>query len=246
MSASQERNTIFIMIHSYKGGTGKTSIAVNLAHYFSEKENKNVLLIEQDIGGPTLNDIFYVNPVHYWSEFYNSNLQLKEMITKTDYFDIICANSDEITIPEVIETQSYFIRQLERFKYEKRYLNQIYDIVIFDTHPGYNVSLINCIAISDVVLLVSRRDSDVIDSTIDLYNKVYSHFQSKKMLIIENQVPEPIASYKIEKVDRKYLNSIEKWKTFLSDKKVITIPLKNEIAYTLSLSKIIPFKIKTR
>ena len=239
---TQELKTLFIMIHSYKGGTGKTSIAVNLAHYYAEKDHKKVLLIEQDAGGPSLNDIFYVDPKYYWNDFYNNNLQLQDLILSTKYFDIICANSDEIKIPDGIESQTYFVRQIERFNYEKRFLNQKYDIVIFDTHPGYNLSLINCIAVSDIVLLVSRPDSDVILNTIDLYNKIYSHFQSKKIIIIENQVPEPIGSYKIENIDRKYISSIERWRDFLKDKKAIQIPLTNEIAYPLSLSKIIPFE----
>ena len=49
-----------IMVHSYKGGTGKTVISANLARHFALKENKKVLLIEQDTGGSSFTNIFQV------------------------------------------------------------------------------------------------------------------------------------------------------------------------------------------
>lgn len=229
------------MVHSYKGGTGKTAIAVNLAKYFSKKANLNVLLIEQDIGGPCFTDIFHVSPPLYWNDFYNTNRSLQELIIKHSLFDIICANDDEIKIPDGTSPQSYFVRQIERFTYEKKWLNEKYDLVIFDTHPGYNLSLINSLSLANIVILVSRRDTDILLNTIGLYNKIYAQFKSKKMFIIENQVPEIIPNYIPELLDRKFDTTLKKWDEFLHDKKKISIPLKNDIAYPLSLSKVVPF-----
>lgn len=229
------------MIHSYKGGTGKTAIAVNLARYFSVKVNLRVLLIEQDTGGHSFTDIFHVSPNLYWNDFYNSNKPLKDLIVKYNPFDLICANEDEIKIPDEVNPQSFFTRQVERFIFEKKWLNENYDLIIFDTHPGYNLSLVNSISLANIVILVSRRDSDVLLNTIDLYNKIYAQFKSKKIFIIENQVPEVIPNYKTDLLDLKFNSILKKWDEFLTDKKILSIPLKNDIAYPLSLSKIVPF-----
>ena len=46
-----------ITVHSFKGGTGKSLIAVFLSHYFS-KEGQKVLLIDGDYGAPCLETYF--------------------------------------------------------------------------------------------------------------------------------------------------------------------------------------------
>lgn len=204
MTNIQSTNTLFLMIHSYKGGTGKTSIAINLAQYMKLKLSKKVLLIEQDIGGPCFQEIFNVNPKFYWNDFYNSKMQIKDLILENDLFDIICANDTEINIPASIDPKTFFIRQLERFSHEKNWLDKHYDIVIFDTHPGYNISLINSISMANVIILVSSRDSDILLSTIELYHKIYGHFQSKSVIFIENQIPEPIPNYRPDSPNKKY------------------------------------------
>ena len=47
-----------IVIASGKGGTGKTTIAVNLAYYLSDCCNKKVRLLDCDVEGP--NDNLFV------------------------------------------------------------------------------------------------------------------------------------------------------------------------------------------
>lgn len=48
-----------IVIASGKGGTGKTTVAVNLAHYLSAHENKKVKLLDCDVEAP--NDNLFIN-----------------------------------------------------------------------------------------------------------------------------------------------------------------------------------------
>ena len=40
-----------ITVHSFKGGTGKSLIAVFLARYFSKKKLENVVIVSPDAGG---------------------------------------------------------------------------------------------------------------------------------------------------------------------------------------------------
>lgn len=229
-----------IMVHSYKGGTGKTSIAINLARYFARKEQKRVLLIEQDTGGPSFSNIFQKEPKNYWNDFYSKQISIKELIVSLDHFDVIFAKAEEIELPPGENPKTFYTRQLERLNYQKKWLVRNYDFVILDTRPGYTIELLNSIMIADLAILIARIDSDTVAKTIKMYNQVYSQFKSKRILLVQNQIPSPVPKYPDEQLDLDVKNTLKTWKSFSSDKPLITIPLKNEIAYLLSRSKLVP------
>ena len=165
------------MVHSYKGGSGKTAFSVNLAQFLSLKKDKKVLLIEQDTGGATFTNIFKVKPEFYWNDFYNSNKLLKELIINRKDFDIICSYEQETLIPEGEASKLFLTRQVDRIQREVKYLK--YDFIILDTRPGYTLDLVTSITISDIAILMTRADTDTVTKTIDLYNKIYDSFSDK-------------------------------------------------------------------
>lgn len=228
------------MVHSYKGGTGKTAIAINLARLIARKEGGKVLLIEQDTGGSTFTNVFKITPPSVWNDFYLSNASLKDLIVHYKHFDIICAEGKEIAIPEGESTSSFYSRHLERFRWESKWLQKNYEYIILDTRPGYSADLINSIVVSNVAILVSRLDSDEVVSTIDMYNEIYAHFKGKQIILVQNQIPEPILDSASTEQDLDVKQSATLWNDFIKDKVLISIPLKNEIAYPLSQSKILP------
>ncbi len=229
-----------IMVHSYKGGSGKTAFSVNLAQYLSVKKNKRVLLIEQDTGGATFTNIFKVEPELYWNDFYKNNRLLKELIIHRDDFDIICSYEQETLIPEGEASKLFLARQVERIQREVKFLRSSYDFIILDTRPGFTLDLVTSIAISDIAVLMTRIDTDTISKTIDLFNKIYASFSEKILVLIQNQIPQKIEGYEDMEVDLDVIKSTSLWDEFAIDKNVINIPLKYEIAYPLSLSKLLP------
>ncbi|MHA1984211.1 MAG: AAA family ATPase [Candidatus Hodarchaeales archaeon] len=239
-------NKKVIMVHSYKGGTGKTAIAVNLARFLSLKLKKKVLLIEQDIGGSTFKNIFKLQPELYWNDFYLGQKPLNELIISFNDFDVICAKEQEISIPEGYgqSLKTFYALQMERFKREIRYLKEKYDFIILDTRPGYNIDLISSIVSSEIIILLSRLDNDNIENTIEMYTNIYSQFKSKEIVIVQNQVPYPTKkSSQIDlELDLDIIQTKKIWEEFIQDKKLISIPLENDIAYPLSNSKILPFE----
>ena len=58
-----------IAVHSYKGGTGKTSLSVNLAATFA-KHGKRVCLFDLDFRAPSLFAILKVENADYWFNDY--------------------------------------------------------------------------------------------------------------------------------------------------------------------------------
>lgn len=231
-----------IMVHSYKGGTGKTAIAVNLARDLAIRKKKKVLLIEQDIGGSSFRNIFKINPEKTWNDFYQKGSAIKDLITSIDNFDIICAKAQEIEIPAGQSPKTFYARQLERLNLQKKWLKNNYDFIILDTRPGYTIDLINSIMITDIAILITRIDMDTIENTIAMYDRIYSKFESKKFIIVQNQIPTPPPGLSDIDLDLDVKKTQNLWKIFVKDKILISIPLKNEIAYPLSQSKIASFK----
>ena len=54
-----------IAFHSYKGGTGKTTIAANLASLLAKKGYR-VFLLDLDVYAPSLHSYFDKNPKKYF------------------------------------------------------------------------------------------------------------------------------------------------------------------------------------
>lgn len=230
-----------IMVHSYKGGTGKSAVAINLAKYLASKQKKTILLIEQDIGGPSLSTTLNITPKFTWNDFYESNKSLKELIHQTELFDVICSEAREIQIPADQDPRNFYTRHLERFYIQKKWMKANYDYIILDTHPGFSIDLINSISVSDIAILLTRLDIDNIYNTIKMYDQVYKEFKTKRIILVQNQVPKPVESpskaYPEQNINIE--KAITNWEEFLKGKEFLSIPLENEIAYTLSRSKIL-------
>jgi septum site-determining protein MinD len=64
--------TKIIAVHSYKGGTGKTSMSVNLAASFA-KAGKKVCVFDLDFRAPSLFAILKAQDVEYWFNDYLNN-----------------------------------------------------------------------------------------------------------------------------------------------------------------------------
>ncbi|MFX0091849.1 MAG: hypothetical protein ACFFBD_08820, partial [Candidatus Hodarchaeota archaeon] len=124
---------------------------------------------------------------------------------------------------------------------QKKWLQANYDYVIFDTRPGYTVELINSILVADMAILLTRLDADTVEKTIDMYDRIYAQFKNKYIFLVQNQVPTPVEGLSDATLDLDIEEKMKAWAKFVEDKDLVTIPLKNEIAYMLSKSKIIPF-----
>ncbi|MFX0093191.1 MAG: tyrosine-protein kinase family protein [Candidatus Hodarchaeota archaeon] len=237
------KNTKIIIVHSYKGGTGKTAISVNLARFLAIKKGKKVLLVEQDTRGPSFENIFKIEPVNFWNDFYTTYaVSFKEIAIKSHDLDIICSKGEEIEIPRNEDINSFYARQLQRLKRQKGWLfSEGIDYLIFDTRPGYSRELVNNLIITDTAVLITRLDADTVTKTIDMYEQIYSQFKQRKILVVQNQVPAPLKGVVTTEMDSDVKKTLEVWESFTEGKDIINIPYTDEIAYTLFISKIAPF-----
>jgi chromosome partitioning protein len=188
-----------IAFHSYKGGTGKTTLAVNLSANLASK-GYNVLLVDMDVYAPSLYVYFDIQPkkwindylndkitfcdsiydISYVMKELNSNMQIED---KSGSFHAIFSNPSkkEITdLDSVMRKDSSKSHMLKKMLFLKETGITLtdYDHIILDTSPGIRYWSINSLAISDIIFLSLKMDNIDVEGTKHMAMDVYGSFTS--------------------------------------------------------------------
>jgi chromosome partitioning protein len=188
-----------ITFHSYKGGTGKTTLAANLAALLAKKGN-NVCIVDIDVYAPSLH-AYFGDPV-----------QNKIKNTINDYIVGACGVDDllvEVTpIPQLSESGSLKgkiigcfaspkredILKIEGVKEDKNRMSMLkrfinfredliekndIDYVIMDSSPGIRFWAINALALSDIVFLTLKMGDMDFGGTKMIANEILAQFKEQ-------------------------------------------------------------------
>ena len=188
-----------IAFHSYKGGTGKTTLAVNLSANLASK-GYNVLLVDMDVYAPSLYVYFNIQPKKWINDYLNDKIAfcdsvydfshlMKEFSPNTQTedkggsFHAVFSNPSkkEITdLDSVMRKDSSKSQMLKKmlFLKETGITETDYDYIILDTSPGIRYWSINSLAISDTIFLSLKMDNIDIEGTKHLAMDVYGSFTS--------------------------------------------------------------------
>ncbi len=207
-----------IAIHSYKGGTGKTLLSINLAALYANR-GKSVALLDLDFRAPSLQAIFKVHDTEYWiNDYLNGVCEIKKVLVdlsqthvKKGRLLVGLANPSTEAIREMTaKDRKWEMKALGRLlSLKTSLLNDMgLDYVVFDTSPGLQYSSINAIVSADVVLVVSGTDVSDIKGTQRMIDELYELFEKKTGLIM-NKVLTEVLSSKTDRADlaSKLLNS---------------------------------------
>jgi septum site-determining protein MinD len=192
-----------IAVHSYKGGTGKTLVSINLAATLAG-HGKKVCLMDLDFRAPSLATFF---------GFEKAEACLNDYLNGTRKIDKVLLNlSDRIDgggelFVGLADPSTEAIREMSAKdrKWEMRALGRLlalrnsllndggFDYLIFDTSPGLQYSSINAIVSADVVIVASTFDRSDIDGTRRMLRELYDLFEKKTDIVI-NKVLVDISS----------------------------------------------------
>jgi chromosome partitioning protein len=195
-----------IAFHSYKGGTGKTTIACNLAAMLSLR-GYNVALLDLDVYAPSLHAYFDYSPNKWINDLLFENSELSEIMVdmtptltkhaaykpkKMGRLLVGFSNPQKEEIYKLegsIRTANANIQLLRRFVQLREDLISDYesDYVILDTSPGIRYWSINSLAIADVLFLTLKFGDLDIEGTIKMANDIYGSFTkfgSKSFLLL--------------------------------------------------------------
>lgn len=192
-----------IALHSYKGGTGKTLLSVNLAAIYA-KQGKDVCLMDMDFRAPSLPAILRVDGNECWlNDYLNGACEIKRVLVNLSNphngdgrFLVGLADPSTEAIREIsAKDRKWEMKALGRILSLKNSLmNDMHlDYLIFDTSPGLQYSSINAIVSADTVLVVTSIDRSDIKGTQRMVQELYELFE-KKTGIIMNKVPIEILS----------------------------------------------------
>ena len=196
-----------IAFHSYKGGTGKTTIACNLAAMLSSK-GYNVSLLDLDVYAPSLHAYFDCNPNKWINDLLFENTDVHDIMVdmtpavakyapngankKLGKLLVGFSNPQKEEIYKLegsIKTANANIQLLRRFVQLREDLISDYesDYVILDTSPGIRYWSINSLAVADVLFLTLKFGDLDIEGTIKMANDIYGSFTkfgSKSFLLL--------------------------------------------------------------
>jgi MinD-like ATPase involved in chromosome partitioning or flagellar assembly len=188
---------MIIALHSFKGGTGKSILALNLASMFA-KMGKKTCLVELDFSAPSFFATFKNDHKRWMNDYLNKTCKIETVLTDCStenmgegkLFVGLADPSTEAIRDMASKDRKWEIEALGRLLSLRDYLTKEmrFDYVFFDTSPGLQYSSINAIVASDVVLIVSSTDKSDVEGTRRMIQDFYEVFQKKTALIV-NKVP---------------------------------------------------------
>ncbi len=182
-----------LAVHSSKGGSGKTSISINLAAAYA-LEGKNVCLIDIDMRGPSLYTFFDAKPPLWINDFLSKKCGMMDIVEDVSSrfqtsgkFFVAYANPEIKEIRDfACQDRSWQSKALKTLISGKKELfaNGI-DVVIFDTSPGVEYESVNAVAASDMVLVTHNSTNVSLNAIEQLITGIYNPL-SKKVALINN------------------------------------------------------------
>jgi flagellar biosynthesis protein FlhG len=153
----------FIAISSGKGGVGKTTFSVNLAHAMAELGHR-VLLVDADLGLGNVHVFAGVNPTVTLQHFLDHEVTMENALTRVnDRLWLLCGGSG------VSGLASLDGRRMNRVMRHLRGLRHSLDYVIIDTGAGLSQQVLSFLMQAQEVIVVTTPN---IAATLDAYGMI--------------------------------------------------------------------------
>jgi MinD-like ATPase involved in chromosome partitioning or flagellar assembly len=211
-----------IAFHSYKGGTGKTTVLTNLAACLAMM-GKRICLLDFDLYAPCLTTYFQKNPGTYLNSFLAGEVEISDvLIDLTSELELNGKlflgfsspkkeDIHEIEIRHDMKWQYEALRRLIAAKKELFSKHKI-DFLLIDTSPGIRYWAINALATADILFLLMKLNEMDIVGTKKMIEEIYNSltkFGSKYFLIL-NKVPGASPVHDFQNTNKQVISEIEK------------------------------------
>lgn len=153
-----------ITVHSYRGGTGKSSTAANLALLLAAK-GRRVAVVDTDIQTPTLDVMFDLGepPLRRsLTDYLIGSCEIEDAAYPArtyignDGLFLVPARSRTAGIGEIMG-RGYDVGLL-REGFDRLLDSLALDLLLLDTHAGFNNETVTAMASSDILLIMTRAD----------------------------------------------------------------------------------------
>ncbi|UJG41735.1 MAG: ParA family protein [Candidatus Heimdallarchaeum aukensis] len=204
-----------ISVHSYRGGTGKTTFLLNIAGELVTR-GKKVLAIDFDLRAPAFQSYFKIDKLNYLSDYLLNKKHLEEVIVQAEErgngrIDLIFSSMEFLKQhskqrDKLVRDDTVYLSKLYQLQKE---VEENYDYLLIDTTPGFFYRSIDAMMISDILLIVSTPTISNVQGLEELWRNVYSMLKEDvNMYLLINMIEK-----EGEKVDKELVEkSIEELK----------------------------------
>ena len=211
-----------IMLHSQKGGPGKTTLSCNMAYELARRGHKTVL-IDLDIAQPTIHQIFQIpeEAVEYTiNDILLGKIQvMEETLIETDNpnLSLILAESRVdygeglLSLIKSIQDHAFFIlhemvKSLQKFGYQ---------YVILDCAPGYRSESVHAATVADARIFVLRPSTFSFEGAKQMLLDIYKKMDIASMnFFLFNQVPPELSEENRELLNQWVEELIEEYEPY--------------------------------
>lgn len=191
-----------ISIHSFRGGTGKSNMAANLATLLAAK-GQRVGVIDTDIQSPGIHVLFGLEGsaiTHSLNDYLWGRCAIEEAAQDVSAGLLDPGAGRLFLIPSSIQTDA--IVNVLREGYDVGLLTEGFrrliktlalDLLLIDTHPGLNEETLFSIAISHTLLILMRPDQQDYEGT-GVTVEVARSLDVPQMLLVVNKTPAALES----------------------------------------------------
>lgn len=151
---SEKQNQIaprgnILSVISNKGGVGKTTVSIELAHQFARLGLK-ILLFDLDLGNADVSNKLKLFPEHTLYDFFNKQKELSELVIKTEFgFHFIPGECGEFKLANMTWSQKQrFFRYIQKISFQ-------YDLMLFDLGAGITRHVIDFALMADDSCIVT-------------------------------------------------------------------------------------------
>lgn len=203
-----ERIARVITVTSGKGGVGKSSVSINLAMQF-RKQGKSVIIFDADFGLANIEVMFGAIPKYNLADMIFRGKGFKDIIVEGP--EGICFISGGSGINGLGNMNR---EQVQYLVYKLKELESMADIIIIDTGAGISDSVLEFVASSGEVLLVTTPEPTSITDAYALLKALNARASFEKNNTIIKVITNRVSGYeegknlynKLEVVVRKFLD----------------------------------------
>jgi MinD-like ATPase involved in chromosome partitioning or flagellar assembly len=190
-----------LAFHSYKGGTGKTTLITNLAAAFA-KNGKRVCLLDFDLYAPSLATYFRKKSNCYLYDVLNGTVEISDILIDLTpelgiegkfWLGLASPKKEDVQEIEIRHDLKWQLKAVRRFLAAKKSLIENYDLdyVLLDTGPGIRYWSINTLATADILFLTMKISDMDIEGTKKMTADIYDSLKKfgLQYFIILNKVP---------------------------------------------------------
>jgi len=197
--------TQIIMINSFRGGTGKSTITSNLASYLAQA-GKKVIIIDTDIASPSIHNIFGLTEKNFsdtFSDYLFGRCEIEDAVydisptikVEDNKLLLIPASTAMGTLAQTVSGKRS--HNLLRKAIEELMEQYDPDYIMLDTHPGINEEVLLTATFANTVLTIVRPDRQDYQG-IEISSKVIKKLGAR-MNILLNKVHKKLNGAQIKK-----------------------------------------------